>query len=146
MMVLPDEALLTAAWIVLQAVAADIQSLVSLPVVPLTYHVVAAAAGCTPMMTKPRKVRKKSQVNTLEHDQGITSTTPLGRPYRAPSQQAEMAFVCGSLPNAQDDSRAQLPTTSGAQMSAVRTALPWSAFANAALICSSGKRRDRIAR
>src|SRR5437879_9726369 len=61
MMVLPDEALLTAAWIVLQAVAADIQSLVSLPVVPLTYHVVAAAAGCTPMMTKPRKVGRQAR-------------------------------------------------------------------------------------
>src|SRR5438132_5850212 len=61
MMVLPDEALLTAAWIVLQAVAADIQSLVSLPVVPLTYHVVAAAAGCTAMMTKPRKVGRQAR-------------------------------------------------------------------------------------
>src|SRR2546428_5319446 len=54
MMVSPDEALLTAAWIVLQAVAGDMQLLASFPVVLLTYQVVAAAAGCAPMTIRPR--------------------------------------------------------------------------------------------
>src|SRR3989454_6823704 len=40
--------------------------------------------------------------------------------------------------NGQGLKRAQPPTSSGAQISAVRTALPASAFANASLICSSG--------
>src|SRR5438128_12567398 len=87
----------------------------------------SATPGCVPSSSRPAMMDPPREPPGAQEHIGLFGY----KPWRT-------TLIAEEEINGQGLKRAQPPTRSGAQMSAVRTALPWSAFADASLIRSSG--------